>query len=87
MKLQSERNSLINDLERLTIEYDALVRDITLEKHNLNEQNSNQRKLITAKVIFNNLTKFQEDRVQEAFKEVKIYSDFERVSFAKLNAF
>lgn len=55
MKLQAERNQLINDLERLTFEYDELVRDITKEKVNLNGQNSDQRKLITAKVIFNNL--------------------------------
>ena len=55
MKLQAERNQLINDLERLTFEYDELVRDITKEKVNLNGQNSDHRKLITAKVIFNNL--------------------------------
>ena len=36
MKLQAERNQLINDLERLTFEYDELVRDITKEKVNLN---------------------------------------------------
>ena len=35
LKLQSERNLLINDLERLTYEYDELVRDISLEKKNL----------------------------------------------------
>lgn len=54
-KLQFERTELIDKLEHLTRKYDECVRDISIDRSEMEAHNKRHAKLVTAKLLFNNL--------------------------------
>ena len=57
-----ERNDLLSRLEHLTRKYDECVRDISHDRADMDRHNKQHAKLITAKIIFQQLEQIQKSR-------------------------
>jgi arsenate reductase-like glutaredoxin family protein len=66
-----ERNDLLSRLEHLTRKYDECVRDISNDRADMERHNKQHAKLITAKIIFQQLESFQKTRISQAYSEFK----------------
>ena len=54
-QLHSERNDLLSRLDNLTHKYDECVREITMDRREIEVHNRKHSKLVTAKLMFQQL--------------------------------
>lgn len=83
-RLQNERRDLLSKIERLTIRYDEVVRDITYSKRHMSRDNNWQLKLIVFKKFHVSLDIMLKKRKQATFFEISNYSVFDHKCHNKL---
>ena len=86
-RLQGERRDLLANIERVTINYDNVVRELGHERRNMDSNNDWHTKLIITKNMFEYLEFLAKVRKQRVFSDMAQYCDFDRNCHLKLKNF
>ena len=65
-QLLYERNDLMDKLDNLTLRYDDCVREISQDRGEMERHNQQHSKLVSAKILFQELEKCEKNRLREA---------------------
>ena len=72
-----ERNDLFDKLELLNRKYDECVRDITLNRNEMDRHNKKHSKLIAGKIMFLMLDQMYLRRFSHSLKKIEEYCEFD----------
>jgi len=72
-----ERNDLMKKLEGLTQRYDEAVREISIQRRQMERNNQEHTNMIAAQIIFTELEKSMRNRKREGLQEIRYYMKFD----------
>eukprot|EP00347_Sterkiella_histriomuscorum_P005910 403354803 len=87
IKLQQERNDLLSKLDLLNRKYDECVREISHDRSEMEAHNRKHAKLITAKIMFQQLDLAHRNTFLYSIQKIKEYCDFDQKTHQKLGVF
>lgn len=77
----------MKDLEKLTVSNDDFVREVGVQRKNVDYQNDWQTKLVVTKMLVHFLNVCTHNRKESALNEMRMYSKFDMLCQKKLKAF
>lgn len=86
-QLITERNDLLNKLDHLTMKYDECVREISHDRADMEAHNKQHAKLVTAKILFQQLEQIAKNKLKTGLEDIKSYCRFDMSCHTKLKSF